>query len=192
MKKLALVISILLVNLDCSAQFSFGVKGGVNASNIVIKDLPTNQNYDPESLIGIHLGVLASVSLSERFSFIPELQYSQRGTKYIDNGFSGTIKINYLDLPLVASYSFRSIAIDFGSQISTRLSSSVDAYKDFDFGLIGGLRFNLGNNFFTLGRYYYGLAVISEIKYMDLFGNTLATAKMYNRSFQIGMGYKIK
>jgi hypothetical protein len=50
----------------------------------------------------------------------------------------------------MASYSIKSFAIDFGPQVAYRLSSTLDAYKDFDFGLVGSVRFNFAKDFFLL------------------------------------------
>lgn len=188
---------ICFLSIICGSGFgqvSFGLKGGVNLNNIVTKDVPAsipfiNQN---DVAIGFHIGLFSQIKLTDRLSLIPELQYSQRGVKYTSGGNSRTIKVNYLELPILASYSIKSFAIDFGPQVSYRLSSTIDAYKDFDFGLIGGARFNFAGNFSMIAKYYYGLTAISEIAFTNSNGQSLGNAGDYSRNIQFGIGYKIK
>lgn len=144
------------------AQVSFGVKGGINLNSIVTKDIPSSSpSNQSEMAVGFHIGLFSQIKLTQRINLIPEIQYSQRGVKYTSGGNSGTINVNYLEFPALVSYSIKSFAIDFGPQVAYRLSSTIDIYKDFDFGLVGGVRFNFAKDFFVIGRYYYGATAIS-------------------------------
>lgn len=190
-KTSVLILLLSACYLTSKAQISFGVKGGINFNNTVIKDVPPLFSLPSQSevAVGFHIGLFSQIKLTNRLNLIPEFQYSQRGAKY--NSGSMNININYLELPIMASYSIKSFALDFGPQVAYRLSSTIDIYKDFDFGLVGGVRFNFAKDFFVIGRYYYGATAISEIEFRDANNNFLGKAGEYNRSFQVGIGYKI-
>jgi hypothetical protein len=173
------------------AQVSYGVKGGLNLSDVVTETIPASLGSSfsqSETLVGFYLGAFAIVKLNNRLNLIPELQYTQRGLGYPDR----VIRINYLELPLIVSYSIKSLAFDFGPNISYRLSSTVDFYKDFDFGLTGGMRLNFAKKFFVIARYYYGITAISRVEYRNPTNQIIDIATDYNRVVQIGVGYKIK
>jgi hypothetical protein len=150
MKASILILLLSVSHLTSLAQVSIGVKAGFNFNNTVIKDVPPSFSLPSQSevAVGFHFGVFSQIKLTNRLNLIPEFQYSQRGTKY--NSPSMNININYLELPIMASYSIKSFAIDFGPQVAYRLSSTLDAYKDFDFGLVGSVRFNFAKDFFLL------------------------------------------
>lgn len=179
------------------SQVSFGVKGGLNLTKTIYNNLPIGFTSDNEPVwtSGLHVGVYGQVKLSENLSLIPELQFSQRGYKvtYASTNVSSSIRINYLELPLLLSYRIKPIGIEFGPNISYKLSSTLaNAYKDFDFGLEGGLRAYLSEKVFITARYYYGIATIGEIVFFDSRGRTLGSVTERNRAIQFGIGYKIK
>ena len=191
MKASILILLLSISYLTSLAQVSFGVKGGINLNCIVTKDIPSSfPSIQSEMAVGFHIGLFSQIKLTNRLNLIPEFQYSQRGAKY--NSGSMNININYLELPIMASYSIKSFALDFGPQLAYRLSSTVDAYKDFEFGLVGGVRFNFAKDFFVTGRYYYGVTAISEIAFSGSNGQSFSNGLEYSRSIQVGVGYKIK
>jgi hypothetical protein len=197
MKTLVLILSLSVCYLTSLAQVSFGVIGGLNLTKTVYNDLPigfTSAN-EPSWVSGLHVGVFGQVKLSEKLSVVPELQFSQKGYEvtYSVTNVSSSVRINYLELPILLSYRIKAISVDLGPSISYRLSSTLaDTYKDFDFGLAGGLRVYVTEKFFVTGRFYYGLAGISQITFFDFSLRTVGTVTEYNRAIQFGIGYKIK
>ena len=113
MKKLA--ISLLLVGVTlyaqqtAQAQVRFGLKAGVNASNVKIQ---SGDSFDP--LPGYQGGLMAEIILSSKFSIQPALLYATKGfsTEVEFRNQQGTLtgtarsnfKTNYLDLPVLALY----------------------------------------------------------------------------------------
>ncbi len=114
MKKLA--ISLLLVGVTlyaqqtAQAQVRFGLKAGVNASNVKFETGSTN--FDP--LPGYQGGLMAEIILSPKFSIQPALLYVTKGfsTEVEFRNQQGTLtgtarsnfKTNYLDLPVLVLY----------------------------------------------------------------------------------------
>ncbi len=180
------------------AQFSFGVKGGINLSNVAysgIQSLVSSSLTDTETLLGIHFGVYGKFKLNKNLSIIPEFQFSQRGYKGLTGNTKEVVNINYFELPILCSYSINKlIGIDFGVSPSFLASSSTPffgVFKNFDINAVGGIRFNLIDNLFLTGRYYHGLASISDIEIREINGN-VSTLTTFNRVLQFGIGYKIK
>ena len=129
MKKLFLagILSIFCVSASF-AQVKFGVTAGVNASNVIVSNIDNTYSYDynHDFKLGFQAGLVMDYSISEKFSIIPELLFSQRGNicKYYFNEpgkydfnepahsqkssysqkFSTTL--NYLQLPINAAYKF--------------------------------------------------------------------------------------
>ncbi|MFM8834631.1 MAG: porin family protein [Cytophagales bacterium] len=192
MKSALLVCFLCLICASAIAQVSFGVKGGVNFNEMVYTPVPKGFSIDNNSGIGFHLGFYSSLKIGQNFLFIPELQLSQRGVSVSSGGSTSNFNIHYLELPLLFSYRLKKLGLDIGPNISFRISSKVDVYEGFDFGLNGGLRFDLTERFFLTGRYYYGLTDISTIEFRDPFNNLLTRTGERSRSVQFGIGYKIK
>jgi Outer membrane protein beta-barrel domain len=190
------LVTLLLVTCSFASigQVSFGVKGGINVNEIASKEIPTSFAYlfETEASIGFHFGLFTKLKLGKKFDLIPELQFSQRGYKIVSGGTKSNLNIGYLELPILLSYSIKFLSIEIGPNISYRITSTVDAYKDFDFGLNGGIRVKLTDNFFASSRYYYGISAISEFEFRDVNNQFLGKVTEHNRTIQIGIGYIIK
>ena len=77
MKRLSMVLASLFAVIALNAQHPhWGIKGGINVANIEVEN-----GSDPGSRVGIHLGGLAHIHLSEHFALQPELMYSNQGAK---------------------------------------------------------------------------------------------------------------
>lgn len=190
-----LIVVLLAISLPTFGQFAFGVKGGINASMLYIQKENINDDdrwgTDQKPLVGFHLGVYGQIPLGKHFYLIPEMQYSQRGTK---DSF-GSLKVNYLEMPTLFSYApVKWINIDAGPTVGlnlTNITSGVKGYDTFDLAISGGLRFNVHEKISIIGRYNYGINAITEVHFRDINNNPDGTAKMYNRNVQLGISFKI-
>jgi hypothetical protein len=94
-----------------SAQ-ELSIVGGLNFSNMIDKD--DDYNYAKEdnykSRLGGHVGLLLGFDLSENISLQTGLMLSTKGYKIVDKEDGEKIvvtsKLNYLDIPLLASYNY--------------------------------------------------------------------------------------
>jgi hypothetical protein len=205
MKKILLALPFLLISVYSFGQFSLGVKAGLNINNIAIKDEPSGMETDKKATMGFHVGVYTKLAISKKFSFIPELQFSQRGYKFPSIISSDSrVNMNYLELPLLLSYSpVEFLNIDLGSTIAYKISTVMksdgmsrkmgdDFDEDLDIGITGGLRFNVSEKIAVIGRYYYGVSSLWELNFRDDANNPLGTVTAHNRNVQVGLSYKIK
>jgi hypothetical protein len=96
------LISILILHATAafSQELSYGLKGGLNFSDVAISHYI---NPDAESNFkvkaGLHAGVYASALLSKDFSLASELLYSNKGVKA-----GNRINLNYINLPVLIQY----------------------------------------------------------------------------------------
>ena len=121
MKKTTIFVASLFLLFTAKAQdVHFGVKGGVNVSQ-----LHFNDNISSDSKVGLNLGVLAHIhTYSKNWAIQPELFYSMEGAKNVDN--SGvTYNLNYLNVPVLLQYMFENgFRLEGGPQIGFLLSAN--------------------------------------------------------------------
>jgi len=118
MKKTKTLLFVLLLITLASSSFaqSFGIKAGLNLSNMVMKDDDDTYSDDYKMLPGFHLGVVAEIPFSDIFSFEPGLLLSTKGFKfeeseeYLGETMESKLKMSlyYIDIPLNLKASFGS------------------------------------------------------------------------------------
>ena len=163
MKK-TLLLSALFLALSATTQaqlVKFGIKGGLNYSNL------TGSTAKTDAITSYHVGALAEINLSEKFSIQPELLYSTQGATYktilgdIDN------ELGYLSIPVMAKiYLNKVISLELGPQASFLLSEKdefdIHNQNTFDFAAAGGLGFKITESIFVQARYVLGLTEVSK------------------------------
>lgn len=200
MKKtfLLVVMAIVGVSTSSSAQeyWNFGVKGGVNFTNM------TSDGFeDNNSRTGFHLGVLAEIPVSDRFSVQPEVLYSTQGTeatrRYLGENLKGEYQLDYIQVPLVAKfYVIDGLALEAGPSFNFLVdeeysyeSDALDLEADselastFEFGGAFGASYKFNNGFFVNGRYVQG--------FTDAFdSDSFDDDAIKNNGFQLGVGFQ--
>lgn len=190
---------LFITSLISNAQdMDFGIKGGLNLANI---------NGDSQN-VGIrtsfHAGVAVEVKFSDRFSFQPEVLFSEQGSETNITERVGTetikyksvLRLDYINIPLLAKYYLTDgFAIEMGPNVGMLLSArnqetlngalrgeeiiSDDFNKiDLGFGVGLGYKFEFGG--FIQARYNLGLSNL--YKDSDDF-------KDVNTLIQISVGY---
>ena len=215
-KSLMAVLLGLVTTMSVSAQVQqtssetrptpkIGIKGGVNFSNFVIDDVS-----DKNAKAGLNLGLFAKLPVSNGVSIQPELLYSSKGAKVSYNnpllGGEYRFNLNYLELPVLAVFNLgKNFNIHAGGYAAYLTSANVKAedngssneelmsfdekqFNRFDYGLVGGLGFDIKN--VSIGaRYNYGLNQIGEKDQSVLSSEVLRNAKNNNVSFYVGYGF---
>lgn len=178
MKKSILVFAAMLMSTSFMAAQEFvyfGAKGGVNFSTFS-GDGFSDFNGDKKSRTAYHLGLLAEIPVSERFSIQPEVLYSAQGydIQEITDGEDVEFQLDYVTVPVLAKlYVFEGLSFEAGPQLGFLVENKVDSaegsvemdddnFKSFDFSLGLGASYKF-NNFFIYGRYNAGLTDIYDI-----------------------------
>ena len=190
MKKSFLIIAIIvfgLTNLNAQ-EVKFGAKTGLNLASI------TGDETDGiESRTAFHVGAVAEISVSDKFSVQPELLYSAQGAKDSFEGIDVDAKIDYLNLPIMAKYYVaEGFSLELGPQVGFLLSAKAegggesidfkDETKGIDFGANFGVGYKLESGLNFGARYNLGLSNINDGEDSDDFKNQ-------NSVIQLSVGY---
>jgi hypothetical protein len=86
-----------------SGRTSFGIRAGVNFTNINGKDINDNK-LENDMLTSFHVGVNAEIPLAPQFYFQPGLLFTKKGAKnevsLANESVSSKISLSYIELPL--------------------------------------------------------------------------------------------
>jgi hypothetical protein len=168
------------VNAQKTNSQTFGIKGGINFSNLYAKDAADNK-----MLTGFNLGLFAKLPINKTFAIQPELYYTTKGAQvtYTGEVIDGIAKFNfnYLELPLLFVVNVTdNINIHAGPYLAYMLNGKVknesnvnlfnfeenintEDYNKFDAGIAAGAGIDLGG--VSLGaRYTYGLTNVGKEK----------------------------
>ncbi len=186
----------------------FGIKGGLNLTNLTIEGKTENSP-------GFNAGLFMRFPFGIDFSVQPEVLLSSKGTDIIhDEEFAGIpiidgitfINMQYIDVPVMMVYTLAEslnfkvgpyagfiLDADFATQAEILDFLEIDAeedidtehFKSIDAGLAAGIELDIGN--LTIGlRYYLGLTRVAEEE-MAL-DPILGDAS--NRVFQAHVGFR--
>jgi hypothetical protein len=178
------IISTAVIT-DALAQSNarVGLKGGLNLSNLYVNDVD-----DENARIGWHAGVYAQLFSSDAFAIQPEVNFSTKGTGITYGSINNNninikhdtkFNLSYLDIPVLAVFKLgRAAEIHLGPYWSYLLHAEIknnegdpdnefntidrDNFDDWDYGLVGGIGFNLGQGAQIGARYNYGLNPIAD------------------------------
>ncbi|MGI9548250.1 MAG: porin family protein [Flavobacteriaceae bacterium] len=193
MKKLIFLSLISIFLLSSCVTPRYGVKVGGNYATIGGDD---TDNIDGK--IGLYLGGVAELGITDRFAVQPEVLFSQQGAKYSDSGgFDGQFNFNYINVPIMAKFKpSDAFSIELGPQIGFLLTakdkfdsptSGEDDIKDFvgstDFGGNIGIGYELDMGLNFNARFNYGFSNINDFDTggLDISNN--------NCVFSLGVGW---
>lgn len=121
-------------DMDLRDQVGFGLKAGINSSNLYDTK---SENFTHDPKLGLAFGGFLSIPLGKVIGFQPELMYSQKGYKGSGNilvaDYDYTRKTDYIDVPLqlqIKPAPFLTLLV--GPQYSFLISKGID----FDAGSI--------------------------------------------------------
>ena len=187
MKTIICAILCLTITGIAKAQHaSFGLKGGLNISNI------HNSNgtyYNPAA--GVHAGGLVHIHLTKHWAVQPELVFSTQGAKFRNAGTETNYNLSYVNVPVLAQYMFANgFRVQAGPQVGFLVHAAsrnnelkqhtMDDYNKVDLALSAGASYQIPNSGFGLdARFNLGVTDISK-------NNAVNST---NRGFQAGVFY---
>ena len=190
MKNLILIFSLIIftgTTIKAQESVLFGAKAGINITNM------TSDSFsDNNTMTGIHLGLLAEIPLSNRFSIQPEVLYATQGTSadVIMLGSSPKnveFKLDYIQLPILAKiYLTESISIEAGPSFNFLVNEEIGGEKTdygsgFEFSGAIGASYKFRGGFFVDVRYIKGFSdALNKENYTDTYKNS---------AFQFGIGF---
>ncbi|MDQ3292723.1 MAG: PorT family protein [Bacteroidota bacterium] len=195
---------------DTNPGPKFGIKGGINFAQLYV-DQP---NAEDENIkVGYHFGVFGKVPITDFLALQPEVLYTNVGAKVTYGGSDfenllgiepGEIRfnLNYIQVPVALTVNIGPLNVHAGPYISYLAGANIkdlktsdlnpsdikkldrEDFNDFDYGLVGGVGFDVQN--FTIGaRYNYGFR---EVGKSDLAGTLTNDSKNSVAQIYIGFG----
>jgi hypothetical protein len=180
MKKLLFLTAIAILTFNSSiaqddtdtssgSDISFGVKAGANFAA-----LSGNSDSGQLVIIGLNIGAVVNIGISEKFSIQPEVVYSAQGTSEWGFLSSNTyLELGYINIPVMAGYEvLKGLTIQAGPQVGFNLSAKYQNNSDYDvkdiiepidFGVAFGAQYELHFGMFFQARYALGLNNIYSI-----------------------------
>jgi len=191
------IFTLTLIAFSAGGVFAQGISGGIKVgANFA------NQKYDsdfgdfsPDARTSMHLGLFATIMVSESFGIQPELMYNSVGSKFELGGNDLVQKLNYLTVPVMLRYNPVPVFnIHAGPQFGFLLSAKSEAdgnsedikdgYKGLDLGIGVGAGVDLPMGLGISARYVMGLSNVAE----EFDGED---AKVTNSAIQLSLTYKI-
>lgn len=190
MKKLMSLLVILFITgaviqqANAQSPVSFGLKGGLNISNLHGSD------FEPDAKTGILLGAVLDINVPALpFGVESGVYYSQKGAELSGDNFESKIKLDYIEVPVMAKFQLGppgpitpSFAVGpyFGFNVNAEeefTSGGVTDTDDISDGIKGtevggvaalGLDFNLGlTKLNATARYSYGFTSVWDDSDID-------------------------
>lgn len=188
MKKLFLMAVMALATVSSFAQHRVGTvtiqpKVGLSLANVT--------KGDGDIRVGAVAGAEFEYQVSDIFSLSAGALYSMQGCKGEVEGYDATVKLDYLNIPILANvYVAKGLAVKLGIQpgfnvtskasvekSGTKVTTDLDGIESVDFSIPVGLSYEI-NNFVIDARYNLGVS-----KIMD-------GSDSKNSVFQFTLGYK--
>jgi hypothetical protein len=182
----------------------FGIKAGLNISNMYTKDV-----QDENMITGFNGGLFLKVPVTPNFAIQPELLYTMKGSELTYNSFisgKASFSLNYVEMPVLAVINLTKIVNIYGgvyianlTSVVVKNKSNVDLFNfenelkksDFemyDWGLVGGA--GLDFNRVSLGiRYEYGMKPVGKER--SFLGQTYRIPDAKNSTIQIYLSISI-
>ena len=111
MQKVYLLITVLFISLNMSAQFlNWGIKGGVNYNEngdiraFSLDDPNTFEKFSSNQEVGYHIGILSEIKLPLFLYIRPELIYTHTESSYDFDTDNGKLKMDKLELPVLLGF----------------------------------------------------------------------------------------
>jgi hypothetical protein len=187
------VVLLLVFPVSAFCQREFGIKGGLNISDIVMTNyVNPDVEADLALKLGLHAGFFVNGVVNDRVGMAAELLYSNKGVNA-----NGRINLHYITIPLLVQYQlaeniFAELGAEPGYLFSARsqFGSAANTYNNkLDVALDGGFRFDTPSLIFGI-RYCAGIFSVREpIEIMGVSGNE--KIKYQNRVLQFSLGYKL-
>lgn len=93
-------------SVQAQPTMMFGFKGGLNFSEMDLDDAVLGAGVESDTRKGVMLGAFLTFAPASFISIQPEVNYTQWGTEFVQDGVENELKMTYLQVPLLAKFNF--------------------------------------------------------------------------------------
>ncbi len=183
------ILFVLFISLSLSSfsQMTLGVKGGLNLSNMLMKDDDETTSDDYKMTPGIHLGATVAIPLVKDMLYLePGLFFNMRGFRIKEESDGASVKghlnLYYLDVPVNVMAIFGSDKFKFygalGPYVGIGLSGKTKVTSEFE-----------GEEETTKETMKWGSGDDDDLKRLD-FGASIGAGVIIS-GIQIGLSYDL-
>jgi hypothetical protein len=200
---LSLSFLFILISFSFSGlsqlEFSGGIELGAATSQVSGDALSGFDKF------GLSAGPFIRTTFSEKSSAKLGILYLNKGSKKNadpDNGdlITYAIRLNYVEVPIIYSYSINNIRAEGGLAIARLVSSSelgtdgierdfIFPFEKMDFSVVLGASYYFSENIFVNGRWSQSIIPVRKSPNV-LNSASFYEAGMYNTAFQLMFGYE--
>jgi hypothetical protein len=175
--------------MSLSQEIRYGIKGGVNLSDIVLnKVVNPDLEADYKTKFGPHAGFFIDMQLDDKWSFVPEILYSQKGVKVAET----KIHLNYVTFPLLLNYmATDNLRVEAGPEVGylflakSKYGKVNDVYNNnLDIAV------NIGGEYIFSEKLFFGIRFNAGFSNL-IDDNSASGIKYQNRVVQLSAGYRI-
>ena len=198
-QKIILLLIISLITQFVSAQFSYGVKAGLNYDSIgELTAIEQTSTFNADAKTGFHLGVYSNINLL-LFYLRPELQFTKSESSFGENG---SLSFSKIEAPILLGYKvlgplsvFAGPSFQYILSEKTEILSVGEIDENFTVGLQIGTRLKLGR--FGIGiRFERGFTdnevTLLESNNIDVAGRIDTRSKQWVISASYKLDFKKK
>ncbi|MEM1136579.1 MAG: porin family protein [Bacteroidota bacterium] len=187
-----------------NAQSKFGLKSGINLSDVSLKksgDSAPNL-VETESVIGFHFGGMLQKDLSSRLSLQTELLYNLKGVTTKNNtNTESKERYHYLSLPVMMGLSIiKPVKVQAGLELSYLLANSIsnspilrilDEDRKLDIGFLIGTEISISEKWGLHARYTFGLTPLTDLAVFDQASFPEVEYSWFNQAGQLSLFYRL-
>lgn len=196
-----LIIVGMIISINVSAQLpvSFGVKAGINLSEI--------QNFEDDIKVGFNFGLTADLQLTDNFYLMSGLELTNKGTKGKSYNLADQQGVTYSDVKLNALYLQLPVHAGYKLEVAPTIKLIFRVGPYLAYGIGGKIKGEAGNknldiDFFgdDTNRFDFGVGGAVGAEFADKITVTLGAdqglTKVFkdgdqkNRSASLSVGYK--
>jgi opacity protein-like surface antigen len=160
-------------NNSNSKSIKYGVRGGLNISNLDFEEIIDFENKHRNSF---YIGFFACIEFSKTMSLMPELQFSAEGAN------AEPLHLDYIQAPILLRFKLNNkFHAALGPQVGLKVHKEDDMATNMAYSGVAGLEYRINYALFVDARYTYG--------FRNVFDDHLGVSAK-NTNIQIGVGYK--
>jgi hypothetical protein len=189
MKKYLLSAALLIaISISAKAQFSLGVKGGIDFSKI------NTDNLKESSLTGYQVGAFARVGSALYVQ--PELYVSSAGGKFEsdnnNNTASGKVRFTNLNVPVLVGHTFGTKDLNFRLMVGPVYTYALSTNESFSNNLSDSYHdFNKSNVGFQAGGGVDIAGITADLRYEGGLSKINSNFNQRQNLWALSVGFKI-